>query len=669
VSNSRVRNPFFVGWALLSAAFGCGEGSGPEGLGNIEVHTLTAGDFPDADGYQVTVDDEQLATAPITGTVAISNVPAGNRSVRLVGVAESCTVGEENPKIVAVTAGETASAIFDIVCAGGVGSIEVHTQTDGDVPDADGYVVMVDYNSLATIPVNGMVTISSVAGNHNVGLASVAAHCTVSGDNPRTITVTADETALASFSIACGDVAEVGNIEINTATTGEFPDPNGYEVTVDNVPLTRVLASGSTRIPNVPVGSHSVGLGEIAEHCTVSGDNPKTVTVRLGETSSTGFNVVCSNEKGSLQVQVTTTGESIDEDGYTIFAQDQSQIVASNGAALFTDLLATGTDVQIDGVAANCALVSPAPVRVLVPARGVVQAQFTFSCLGPLPHDIVFSGFPESNFPPTEIVRVNASGARLRNVTMSPAEEDESAASPDGSRVAFIRRVGGRPASPFHLFVMDADGTNVVDLNLNIPFRTPTWSPDGTRLAGSDGLNIFIVNSDGSGLTQVTDHVPTPEVGEHFDSPNWAPDGTRIAYNGTPGSGELACHIVNTDGTGNVKIKDQCASPAWSPDGSKIAFNDPAGHLFVMRTDGSDVTDLSVVTPPYIDGGDARDRSPAWSPDGGQIAVSSTRSFPEERVGPDSRLVVMNADGTGVRRVTSARVHIIGRPSWVPALP
>ena len=59
--------------------------------------------------------------------------------------------------------------------------------------------------------------------------------------------------------------------------------------------------------------------------------------------------------------------------------------------------------------------------------------------------------------------------------------------------------------------------------------RTPSWSPDGKRIAfessrGSpnDLYAIFIVNRDGSGLTQVTDYALN---GNH---PVWSPDGKRL---------------------------------------------------------------------------------------------------------------------------------------------
>ncbi len=56
------------------------------------------------------------------------------------------------------------------------------------------------------------------------------------------------------------------------------------------------------------------------------------------------------------------------------------------------------------------------------------------------------------------------------------------------------------------------------------PDSSPSWSPDGSKIAFSAGSQIWVVNSDGSGQTTLND--PT-----HTDTnPAWSPDGTLIAF-------------------------------------------------------------------------------------------------------------------------------------------
>jgi Tol biopolymer transport system component len=99
------------------------------------------------------------------------------------------------------------------------------------------------------------------------------------------------------------------------------------------------------------------------------------------------------------------------------------------------------------------------------------------------------------------------------------------------------------------------------------------------------------------------------------------------------------------------------SEPRWSPDGSRIAFvMSPRGHLtryagdgdvYVMDADGTGIRRLT-------DGLDAS--SPAWSPDGSRIV------FVE---GQGQALAVMSADGSDQHVIARARGYYEG-PAWSP---
>ena len=78
---------------------------------------------------------------------------------------------------------------------------------------------------------------------------------------------------------------------------------------------------------------------------------------------------------------------------------------------------------------------------------------------------------------------INPDGTGLTQLTFNDREERGPAWSPDGTRIAFIGRVGKRGGNTFELCVMNADGSNQVQLTDNALFEgTMTWTPDGQKI-------------------------------------------------------------------------------------------------------------------------------------------------------------------------------------------
>ena len=102
----------------------------------------------------------------------------------------------------------------------------------------------------------------------------------------------------------------------------------------------------------------------------------------------------------------------------------------------------------------------------------------------------------------------------------------------------------------------------------------------------------------------------TSVAAESAPSPSWSPNGSRIALdvNG-------AIHIVSVDGAGLRRLSPQLRkgvldmSPSWSPEGTQIAFmrytNDDVadtaedGDIWIVDVDGTDAT--RVTRGPAID--------------------------------------------------------------------
>src|SRR5207244_10004682 len=114
-----------------------------------------------------------------------------------------------------------------------------------------------------------------------------------------------------------------------------------------------------------------------------------------------------------------------------------------------------------------------------------------------------------------DLYRMRPNGRGRRRLAPTPLCESQPAWSPDGTRIAFLDACGN---TPWPLYLMNAHGTGLQRLPTG-GLGGPSWSPDGRQIALDDGLEIMIINSDGSGLRTLTSG---PE-------PAWSPDGEQIA--------------------------------------------------------------------------------------------------------------------------------------------
>ena len=126
--------------------------------------------------------------------------------------------------------------------------------------------------------------------------------------------------------------------------------------------------------------------------------------------------------------------------------------------------------------------------------------------------------------------------------------------------------------------------------------------------------------------------------------------------------GEIA--LMDPGGFGHEQIAPDTETrrkdPDWSPDGSRIVFASSRAQqgddLFVMRADGSDLTQLTDVA-----GQD--EYEPDWSPDGSKIV------FGVDDLGFDeysTSIVTIDADGGNITELVTRQNERLGSPSWSP---
>lgn len=82
--------------------------------GTLEVTTTTSGDEQD-DSYEVLVDGTTNSIGA-NETITVSGLEEGEYEVELADIAENCEVEQDNPRTVTVTAGNTVSTQFEVMC-------------------------------------------------------------------------------------------------------------------------------------------------------------------------------------------------------------------------------------------------------------------------------------------------------------------------------------------------------------------------------------------------------------------------------------------------------------------------------------------------------------------------------------------------------------------------
>lgn len=267
------------------------------------------------------------------------------------------------------------------------GTLRVQASTTGPPPFLV-YFVGIDGKE-EVVPVNGAADFQLSSGAHRVHLSNAAPRCSVAGDNPRTVTVSAGTVTSTRFEVTC---AQKGAIEVTVSTTGVNPDPDGYLVTVNGLETKFIGPSGSVTFSDVTAGEQTVELTGLAPNCSVGGVNPQTVTVTAGETARTAFLVACtgtSGGSGGISVSASTRGVNLDPDGYTVVVRGDAlggrvvtQAIGSNATVVIPGLAPGDYELRLSDLAPNCLWVpSINAVQVAtVSAGSTAQVTFDVTC-------------------------------------------------------------------------------------------------------------------------------------------------------------------------------------------------------------------------------------------------------------------------------------------------
>jgi Tol biopolymer transport system component len=244
--------------------------------------------------------------------------------------------------------------------------------------------------------------------------------------------------------------------------------------------------------------------------------------------------------------------------------------------------------------------------------------------------------------------------------------------SPDGATIAFTGRFDA-----LGIYLIDTSGANLRILVQGDAVGA-SWSPDNEWIAFSAGGNIYRIHVSGEpdslkqlttisgsirpawskdgmkiAFVRITDIIMLRlDSGLEFDMlvdgdyPSWHSNGNEIVVKE---SGLIGQHVFTAVHDSSLSVRTlhsffsdaSCDFVSVSPDGNYILYAEKPEREYTqivkVRLSTGEHTFLT------NDGGDF----PAWSPDGTKIVYTRTATG-------DGALFIMNADGTGKRRVTAA---------------
>ena len=198
------------------------------------------------------------------------------------------------------------------------------------------------------------------------------------------------------------------------------------------------------------------------------------------------------------------------------------------------------------------------------------------------------------------------------------------------------------------LFAMNADGSRLRNLSASNDSKSdlfPELSPCGQLAfmrAVGDYDHLYVLAADGA-IILLESWLLHHEIA-------LSPDCRRFVYR--VGESLIIRNLYNSEERVVIRHPGHPRYPEWSPDGSKILFDAaPAGSsevtggvvsIFVVNADGTGLTRLTATQ--------SWDVRATWSPDGSKIAFRRGA----REVGADGDVWVMNADGSEQQQLTHA---------------
>ena len=223
--------------------------------------------------------------------------------------------------------------------------------------------------------------------------------------------------------------------------------------------------------------------------------------------------------------------------------------------------------------------------------------------------------------------------------------------SPDGKRVAYVSFESKKPVIYIHEL---ATGKRIVLSNEKGNNSAPSWSPDGSKLAVSlsrdNNTQVYIINADGSGLKRISRSLAIDT------EPQFSADGKSIYFTSDRG-GSPQIYRMSVDGesagpASRVSFKHAYAtSPRLSPDGKYLAYIARAGGFRLQLMDLRTGEVMALTQTNY-------DETPTFAANGKFLLYAT-------RVNGRQVLAAVSTDGQ-VKQILSIPGSVVREPAWGP---
>jgi TolB protein len=246
----------------------------------------------------------------------------------------------------------------------------------------------------------------------------------------------------------------------------------------------------------------------------------------------------------------------------------------------------------------------------------------------------------------------DADGFNAQILLESPEPILSPSWSPDGKRIAYVS-FEGKNSAIYVQNILTGQRERVSGFaGIN---SSPAWSPDGTRLAmtlSKDGnTEIYVMNLNDKSLKRITRH------GGIDTEPNWSPSGQKLAFTSNRSGGPqiYEVNIINGGKPKRISFEGNYNARAeYSPDGNSMVLVHAVGSSYRIG--------LLDLRNGYIDVlTDARlDESPSFAPNGSMIIYATTGVR-------GGQLAAVSTDGRIHQRL-GLQQGDVREPAWGPFL-